>query len=271
MNATTHIKAQLALRKMLRIPTTPKKSMPRQLAPELVALEYSRELEQLLSPVWEFLVRDLFPLAKQELRRDADWNSLLDNISEKFFRALSTSAMTSLIRTTAQRTSSWQRSQLRQQIVAGLGIDIPLSDPSIGPLLDDFIAENIAAIKTIPNRFLDDVEREVISAVRLGSRYEDLAKTLEARFSVSKSQALRLAQDQTRKLYSDINQARQIDLGLTRYVWRTMNDTRTRTEHAKREGKQYAWSSPPSGGHPGDAVGCRCYAEPDLTPLLEAA
>lgn len=271
MNATSHVRAQIALRKMLRIPFAPRQVMPRQLAPELVALEYAKEIEQFLSPVWSLIEREVLPLLQQTLRRDADWNELLDTISEKFFRALSTSAMTSLLRTTVQRTSSWQRSQLRQQIVAGLGIDLPLGDPAIGPALDAFISENIAAIKTIPNRFLDDVEKEVVSAVRKGVRYADLAQTLEARFAVSKSQAVRLAQDQTRKLYADLNQARQQDLGLTRYVWRTMSDNRVRGDHARREGKAFSWDSPPSGGHPGDATGCRCYAEPDLTPLLEAA
>lgn len=271
MNATTHIKAQIALRKLMKIPAVPRKVMPRQLAPDLIALEYGKEMSGLIAPAWELIERELLPLAQQELRRDQDWNSLLDDLSEKFFRSLSTAAMTSILRTTAQRTSAWHRAQLRNQVVAGLGIDIPLGDPSVGPVLDAFISENIALIKTIPNRFLDDVEQEVIRAVRQGVRFSDLAESLEKRFDVSKSQATRLAQDQTRKLYADINQARQENLGLTRYVWRSMNDNRVRGEHARRDGKTFSWASAPSGGHPGEAIGCRCYAEPDLTPLLEAA
>lgn len=46
-----------------------------------------------------------------------------------------------------------------------------------------------------------------------------------------------------------------------KYIWRTQADKNVRLEHRMREGKVFDWESPPEGGHPGDAYGCRCWAE----------
>jgi len=46
------------------------------------------------------------------------------------------------------------------------------------------------------------------------------------------------------------------------YVWRSVGDSRTRSEHAERDGKVFQWDNPPEGGHPGDDYGCRCFADP---------
>jgi SPP1 gp7 family putative phage head morphogenesis protein len=48
----------------------------------------------------------------------------------------------------------------------------------------------------------------------------------------------------------------------THYTWRTAGDDKVRHAHAALEGKVFSWSSPPEGGHPGDARNCRCWAEP---------
>lgn len=45
------------------------------------------------------------------------------------------------------------------------------------------------------------------------------------------------------------------------YIWRTKGDGKVRSAHAGRDGKVFSWSSPPEGGHPGDAHNCRCSAE----------
>ena len=47
-----------------------------------------------------------------------------------------------------------------------------------------------------------------------------------------------------------------------RYVWRTRGDSRVRPEHAANNGRVFYWSDPPPTGHPGEAYGCRCRAEP---------
>ena len=59
-----------------------------------------------------------------------------------------------------------------------------------------------------------------------------------------------------------INQLRQQDLGIERYIWRSQDDAKVRDSHAERDDQVFRWDEPPAGGHPGQAHNCRCYAEP---------
>lgn len=56
------------------------------------------------------------------------------------------------------------------------------------------------------------------------------------------------------------------DKKATHYIWHTKEDGKVRQSHAKRDGKIFAYSNPPKGGHPGEAYGCRCWAEPVQMP-----
>ena len=46
------------------------------------------------------------------------------------------------------------------------------------------------------------------------------------------------------------------------YIWRTVGDARVREEHGPRAGRRFQFNAPPEDGHPGEAYGCRCWAEP---------
>jgi hypothetical protein len=54
--------------------------------------------------------------------------------------------------------------------------------------------------------------------------------------------------------------------GSTKYVWRSSGDEDVCPACAKKNGRRFAWNSPPVGGHPGESGccpsgWCRCYAE----------
>ena len=59
-----------------------------------------------------------------------------------------------------------------------------------------------------------------------------------------------------------INQLRQQDLGIERYIWRSRDDAQVRDSHAEYDDQVFSWDEPPAGGHPGQAHNCRCFAEP---------
>ena len=89
-----------------------------------------------------------------------------------------------------------------------------------------------------------------------------------------------IARDQTSKINTAVNQARQTEIGIEEYIWRTCKDSRvvgapggkwpegnaTHGNHYKREGVKYRWDTPPYDGHPGYAINCRCYPEPVIIP-----
>lgn len=173
------------------------------------------------------------------------------------------------IRDFGQRTAAYQGSELQRQIRSALGVEVPLSDPRYGDRLRAWTLENVGLIKSIPSDALGSVERLVVAGVNTGRRWEDLAQKIEDRFAVSRSRAALIARDQIGKFYGSVQRARQTNLGITHYTWRTSLDERVRPEHAAREGKRFAWNDPPEDGHPGHPINCRCTAEPDLSTVLE--
>jgi hypothetical protein len=46
------------------------------------------------------------------------------------------------------------------------------------------------------------------------------------------------------------------------YIWRAKEDDRVRKEHVDNNGKIFEYNQPPPTGNPGQARGCRCWAEP---------
>ncbi len=68
------------------------------------------------------------------------------------------------------------------------------------------------------------------------------------------------------RLHRNLDARRQTQMGVEYYVWRSSDDDKVRGSHAAYDDQIFRWDSPPPDGHPGQAYGCRCYAEP-LPPL----
>jgi len=142
-----------------------------------------------------------------------------------------------------------------------------------GHRLDQVTAENTRMLlnaltppDTVPNvseadlSDVSDAKEEALSAwdSRLGNifnEYQDHPQRLRP---------LRMAMEERllRAFAGLINQLRQEDLGIERYVWRSQDDPKVRDSHAEYDDQVFRWDDPPAGGHPGEAHNCRCYAEP---------
>ncbi|MFX4789475.1 minor capsid protein, partial [Acinetobacter baumannii] len=77
-----------------------------------------------------------------------------------------------------------------------------------------------------------------------------------------------IASDQMGKINGQINQARQLSMGVETYTWQTAKDERVRPDHQHKQGKTFRWDSPPEGGHPGQPIRCRCTALPNYEDIL---
>lgn len=194
--------------------------------------------------------------------------ALIDQAQAALAAATDPAAIQRLARLFAEHTQTYQRIQLARQVHAALGLDVIGSDRNLARHVDGFVVENVALIKDIPLRITRDVELTATRAVASGTRWPELAKDLEKRFGYGEDRAKLIARDQVGKLYGQINAQRQRDLGITRFVWRTSHDERVRDEHAALDGEVFEYSSPPSEGLPGEAIQCRCHAEPVFDDLL---
>lgn len=131
-----------------------------------------------------------------------------------------------------------------------------------------FVAVNVDLIRSIDERYLDDVARVVAQSEREQWSTEQLRTELEARYGVSRSRAQLIAEDQISKVHGQVNQTRQIQAGFSEYIWRSVNDRHVRPLHQRRNGERFPWAIPPmeepGDGYPGHPIRCRCFAEPVL-------
>lgn len=158
-----------------------------------------------------------------------------------------------------------------------LGVQPELSEPWLTPMADRFASDNARLITAVSGDFMARVEALVREAQRDGIRAEELRAEIRDRLlgdgyetEVGKAtrRARLIARDQVGKLTSELDQARQEALGVTRYRWRTSRDERVRDSHRERDGVVFEWSDiEPQlrakglevdriDGHPGRPINC---------------
>lgn len=203
----------------------------------------------------------------------SDINAILDRVSDRWFTEFPNERLAALASRYANRTAAFQREQLSKQFKAVLGIDLYRSEPWLAPRVAAFTAENVALIKSVASDLFTDLEKRLVAGLRNGQRWEELAATIEARYGVAESRARLVARDQVGKLFGELNETRQKAHGITGAIWRTMRDNRVRDSHDAMEGERFKWDAPPTvDGEqiiPGEAINCRCWAEPDFSTLEE--
>lgn len=145
--------------------------------------------------------------------------------------------------------------------VGQLGVNVFRNEPFLIPLSDAWIKTNTDLIKSLPTRFYPELEGIIRRGVLSGMSVKDIQKEIKARYGVSDSRARLIAQDQTTKFHAQLTEYRLKSVGVEKYIWRSVQDSRVRPDHAERNGKEFSWDNPPSDGHPGQPVRCRCRAE----------
>ncbi|MCA3438096.1 MAG: minor capsid protein [Rhodobacter sp.] len=109
----------------------------------------------------------------------------------------------------------------------------------------------------------EDIEAEIGQA---RATYSDQASAILSAGdpSVSEADLATLSDWLARRFLTEINERRQRDLGVTHYIWRSLDDPRVRTAHAERDDRLFSWDDRFSDGHPGHGYNCRCTAEPAI-------
>lgn len=116
---------------------------------------------------------------------------------------------------------------------------------SNGPQLEErWIRKNVDLIQVEP-RVQRAVEHVLSKPLAEGVRVEDLKAQLQERLGIEARRAELIARDQTLKLAGQLQQARQTQAGIRRYVWTTSEDERVRPDHAKLDGTVQSWDAPP--------------------------
>lgn len=196
----------------------------------------------------------------------------LQRVAKAFFDAFPNTMLARVARRFADLTSDYQRSQIVEQFKAVTGINLfaGIVEDWLPARVNAFVEDNVSLVRSLAHRHFDDLRSHLTEGIAAGRRWEEIAKEIGERYDVADRHAELIARDQVGKFYGALNEERQTQLGVQKYVWRTARDNRVRDAHFDREGKSFSWEEPPDDGHPGEAINCRCQAEPDLAGLLES-
>lgn len=279
----------------LHVPAIPRRRRVtrRQLQPDAIRLFYLSRLRVLIAKAHALVTTELLPLV-HEIRSDdlkAVREARIDTLegdkerlrakarelAKRFARDITPNKLKPLAAQVAHRTATFQKAQLQAQIKDVLSVAPFIRDEGLTAAAARFTTENIALIKSVPQRYLQEIESMVIGNVQEGTRATTIAQQIEERYGVAESNALRIANDQVGKFYGELNRSRQTELGIRGYVWTGAKDTRERPNHKALEGQAFTWSEAPEGGgtdddeagHPGSGINCRCQALPDVQGYLE--
>lgn len=171
-----------------------------------------------------------------------------------------------------ERVNKTNRKKFDASVKNIVGVDVSsvIQQENITDILTATTQQNVSLITSIPDEYFKDLESIIWTGVTQGNPAESMidqiigVMTKEGNATLNektKNRARLIARDQTKKLNSALVHARQENLGIVEYIWRTSEDGRVRPEHAANNGKTFRWDSPPATGHPGEDIQCRCYAE----------
>ena len=268
------------------IPRRPRRKLPRQIPPLSIEREYARAVQDLVVPRIRAALARLYAELPQLLagaaaerkhdsaRRDAGESKrvrqLIEAARQQIRDSISTADIENLAREFARRTSTYQRTQLSRQTTAALGVDVLASDRKLGPIVSNFVDANVSLIRDIGEKTATRVELAVTNAVQTGELHGDLAEDLRV-IGFGEERAALIARDQVGKLYGQVNASRQEELGVNKFIWRTVGDERVRDEHEELDGEEfsYAEGGHPTEGLPGEPILCRCWAEPVFDDVID--
>jgi len=148
----------------------------------------------------------------------------------------------------------------------GVGVDVYRSEPWLAQSQANWVANNAALIKNIPEQYMGRVEGIIRNGVMNGESPKSLAKKIQDAGGITENRAKLIATDQIGKANGELTKNRQMELGIKDYTWKTSRDERVRPLHQARQDVEFSWDKPPSDGHPGMPIRCRCHASPIFPP-----
>ena len=244
--------------------------------PKAAEMQYFRRLNELTNRL-----KDRTGLITQLVRTDVPRAAVIEQVSRQIEQAERefNAAADAAVEAWAGNVSTQTKRRIENTLKRALGADTAtiLEGTATREALDLAMAENVALIRTIPQEHFTRVSRSILAAYR-GETFAEgsLTNRLAKIGNITKRRAQFIARDQTSDLVSDLNQIRQQEVGIEGYLWRNSQDIRVvgrpggtyptgnrrHMDHWTREGKFYRWDDPPSDGHPGKPINCRCFAEP---------
>ena len=231
---------------------------------------------RLLKRMAEQVAQDVLPAAisvkAQMMRDDLNW-------FERAMRALRDFAdgfidgLRSEWRDAFDTEEERNKRRFNEAVRSSIGIDLGavIQAEGIGNTIDAAVLRNVGLVRGLSQDVAKRLSAKLLDALTRGLNNREIEKIITTEFGMARRRAKLIARDQAASFNGDLNRIRQTAMGVTEYVWSTSLDERVRgnpegrypnarPSHWDREGKTFKWSSPPSDGHPGQPINCRCTA-----------
>ena len=192
----------------------------------------------------EKMKRILSELAKRWSKKFDDW---APKISEAYLQGM------------FKTSDSAMRQALKE---AGWTVEFKMT-PAVRDAFNASLEENVGLIRSIPEKYLQQVEGTVMRSYSAGRDLETMVKELKKLYPAASHRAELIARDQSNKANAVVNRARQMELGITEAIWMHSHAGKNpRPDHVAANGKQYniAEGCKISGEliQPGEEINCRC-------------
>ena len=222
--------------------------------------------------------------------QDIDLTRLLSDIDDEF----SGDDIDALLGATVNRLSqnyalidSWSHARITESI-EGLNqtlatgaipvVSVPRGFGQTETIIQSAAERQANLIRSIVEQHQEQVRQAVANSVQKGVTEgfstdkvaETILRSVEKQSGVTTRQAEFWARDQMGTVFGQINKSRQTAAGITGYIWRTVQDSAVRDDHAALEGRFFTWDkgapglTAPGASHPGEDYNCRCFSEPAL-------
>jgi SPP1 gp7 family putative phage head morphogenesis protein len=233
------------------------------------AADVRDDLEPLMRALPELLRGAAQALGRADEGESARARQLLQRARARLEASLGDHTLEPTTRRYAHRTLAHHQGQLQRQMRAKLGVDLQTADPGAAALVEAFVSENVALIRSLGTRTLDEVAALVTRAFGDGARAESVVDEIQARYGIAERHARLIARDQVGKLNGRIAAARHQELGIASFKWRSMKDQRVRPRHVHLDGQVFRYpEGAPGEGIPGHPIQCRCFQEPVVDDIL---
>lgn len=248
--------------------------------PMALEREYSKELVGEVKEMFDIIesrIPAMVRLIKQHnLRGDADDdNDALDDFMEKLAAVLMLARKSKRYVTAMyKKVKIHNEKEFRAVTKSVFGRPLAFKDVNtavkqqriLEQLESIWIRENLDLISSIEAETLRkmrwELSQRIVATAGDESLKTALADYIENQARIESNRAVLIASDQVGKLNGRLMRYEQQRAGITHYRWETMQDSRVRPSHRERQGEIFSWDEPPSDGHPGEAIRCRCVADP---------
>ena len=173
-------------------------------------------------------------------------------------------------------TEEYSASSLKgslKELSGGLSLKTDFISGDLKEAFKASITENVSLIKSIPQNYFNQIEGAVMRSITTGRGLADLQPFIKKYKGVTERRAKNIAEDQTRKAYSNLSRIRMERMGLKQFEWiHSGGGQHPRKLHKELSEQIFSFDQPPvidertgERGFPGQLINCRCVMRSVVT------